>query len=159
MIKEKPVVILETNRGNISLELFPDIAPKATENFLGLVKQGYYDGGIFHRVITGFMIQGGDPTGTGRGGESIWKANFEDEIDPEKTFNQSGLLAMANAGPNTNGSQFFITVAPTPWLNGKHTIFGHVIEGYSIVKDIEASPVSADHRPLTNQKIIRAYQK
>jgi len=152
-----PVVILETNRGNITVELFQKIAPKATKNFVELVKQGYYDGIIFHRVIQGFMIQGGDPTGTGRGGNSIWGGKFEDEIDPGTTFNQSGLLAMANAGPNTNGSQFFITVAPTPWLNGKHTIFGQVIEGYSVVKDIENTPVGPGDRPNSEQKILKAY--
>jgi len=157
IFKENPVVVLETNRGNITLELFPDIAPKATENFIGLAKKGYYNGVIFHRVIEGFMIQGGDPTGTGSGGESLWNTAFEDEISQDMQFDSSGLLAMANAGPNTNKSQFFITVAATPWLNGKHTIFGQVIKGYSVVKDIEQTPVDSKNRPHSDQKILKVY--
>jgi len=153
-----PVVILETTQGNISLELFPHIAPKAVENFLTHVKEGYYDGIIFHRIIKGFMIQGGDPTGTGRGGESIWKKPFADEFAPNVVFNKKGILAMANAGPQTNGSQFFITVAPTAWLNGKHTIFGEVRSGYENVRKLEMVEVThGANRPLQEQKIIKAY--
>ena len=118
---KNPIVVLETTQGEITLELFPKIAPLAVENFITHVKNGYYDGIIFHRIIKGFMIQGGDPTGTGRGGESIWKKPFRDEFAPNVTFNKKGILAMANAGRSTNGSQFFITVAPTQWLNGNHT--------------------------------------
>ncbi len=149
-------VILETNRGTIVLELYPERAPRAVENFLGLVGKGYYDGVIFHRVIPDFMIQGGDPTGTGRGGSSIWGEPFEDEFHPELRFDRSGLLAMANSGPNTNGSQFFITVAPTPWLNGRHTIFGEVVSGYEVVEAIVNAPTEGANRPREEQKIIKA---
>jgi cyclophilin family peptidyl-prolyl cis-trans isomerase len=135
--KEKTeVAVIKTNMGTIELELFPKEAPKAVENFAKLANKGYYDGVIFHRVIDDFMIQGGDPTGTGRGGESIWGKPFEDEFSPELKFDQPGLLAMANAGPGTNGSQFFITLAPTPWLNNHHTIFGKVIKGMDVVQAI-----------------------
>jgi peptidylprolyl isomerase len=153
-------VVMETNQGEIEVKLMPDVAPKACENFIQLVKQGYYNGLIFHRVIKGFMIQGGDPTGTGTAGDSIWGAPFEDEVSPNVTFNRPGLLAMANAGPNTNGSQFFITTVPTPWLNMKHTIFGEVVFGVDTVQKIENTPVrDVDSKPLTDQKIIKAYVK
>lgn len=131
-----PVIIMETNMGVIEIELFAKETPKTVENFLGLAKKGYYNGIIFHRVIDNFMIQGGDPTGTGRGGESIWGKKFEDEINPKVKFDAAGILAMANAGPNTNGSQFFITLVPTPWLDGKHTIFGKVVNGMDVVKSV-----------------------
>jgi len=156
---EKDTVVLETNQGNIEIKLMPEIAPKACENFIGLVEKGYYNGIIFHRVIANFMIQGGDPTGTGRGGSSIWGASFEDEVSSSVKFDKKGLLAMANAGPNTNGSQFFITVAPTPWLNMKHTIFGEVISGYDVVEKIEGVEVDSSDKPLAEQKIIKAYMK
>lgn len=131
--KEMTVAVVKTNMGKIEIELFADKTPKTVENFVGLANKGYYKGVIFHRVIKDFMIQGGDPTGTGRGGESIWGKPFEDEIVPSIVFDKPGYLAMANAGPNTNGSQFFITVAATTWLNGKHTIFGKVINGMDVV--------------------------
>lgn len=127
------VAVIKTNMGTIQLQLFPDKAPKTVENFVGLAKKGYYNGVIFHRVIENFMIQGGDPTGTGRGGESIWGGKFNDEINPSLTFDKPGVLAMANAGPNTNGSQFFITVAPTTWLDGHYSIFGKVLNGMDVV--------------------------
>lgn len=152
-------VVLETNQGNIELKLMPDIAPKACENFTKLAQKGYYNGLIFHRVIKGFMIQGGDPTGTGMGGESIWGKPFEDEVTPVVKFDGPGILAMANAGPNSNGSQFFITCAKTPWLNLRHTIFGEVVSGLEVVQKIENTPVGADDRPSLEQKIIRAYIK
>ena len=151
------VVVLKTNQGNIEVKLFTDIAPKACENFIGLVKKGYYNGIIFHRVIKGFMLQCGDPTGTGRGGESIWGKPFEDELSSNVKFDKEGILAMANAGPNTNGSQFFITTAKTPWLNMKHTIFGEVILGYDIVQKIENTPADSSDKPVLEQKIIKAY--
>jgi len=155
--EENPIVVLETNQGNIELRLFPDIAPKTCENMLGLIKQGYYDGIIFHRVIRSFMVQSGDPTGTGHGGTSLWGGKFEDEVSADVVFDRPGLLAMANSGPNTNGSQFFITTVPTPWLNMKHTIFGEVISGYdTAVKAIEQSPIDSRNRPLNEQKIIKA---
>ncbi len=115
---------------------------------LDLAEKGYYKGVIFHRVIDGFMIQGGDPTGTGRGGESLWGKKFNDEIDSRLVFDNEGILAMANAGPNTNGSQFFITLAPTKWLNGNHTIFGKVINGMDVVKAIGKVEKNAQDRPL-----------
>ena len=153
-----PTVVLETTQGKITLELFPKVAPLAVENFITHVKNGYYNGLVFHRIIKGFMIQGGDPTGTGRGGESIWKKPFQDEFAPNVTFNRKGILAMANAGPSTNGSQFFITVAPTQWLNGRHTIFGEVKSGYDNVRKLEMVEVTPRaNRPLEDQKIIKAY--
>ena len=153
------IVVLETNQGNIEIELKNDIAPKTCENFTKLVEKGYYDGLIFHRVIKGFMIQGGDPTGTGRGGASIWGNSFEDEVTPQAKFDTAGILAMANSGPNTNGSQFFITCAKTPWLNMRHTIFGEVVSGLEVVQKIENTSVNAEDQPTTEQKIIRAYLK
>jgi len=158
-MEKDTIVVLETNQGIIEIRLMPDIAPKTCENFTGLVKKGYYDGIIFHRVIKDFMIQGGDPTGTGRGGASIWGKPFEDEVTQTVAFDKPGLLAMANAGPNTNGSQFFITTAPTPWLNMRHTIFGEVITGYDVVEKIENTAKDATDKPLKEQKIVKAYLK
>lgn len=152
-------VILETNQGKIEIKLLTDVSPKTCENFIGLVQKGYYNGIIFHRVIKNFMIQGGDPTGTGRGGESLWGGKFEDEVRQDITFDKPGILAMANAGPGTNGSQFFITTAKTPWLNMKHTIFGEVVSGYDVVQKIENTATGGGDRPLTEQKIIKAYLK
>lgn len=157
-MKEESVV-LETNQGTIEIKLMPDVAPKACENFIGLVKEGYYDGIIFHRVIKDFMIQGGDPSGTGRGGQSLWLKPFEDEVSPDVKFDRPGLVAMANAGPNTNGSQFFITTKPTPWLNMKHTIFGEVVSGYDAVQKIENTQTGPQDKPVSEQKIIKAYVK
>ena len=154
-----PTAHFETSKGNVIIELRPDMAPKAVENFVTHAKNGYYNGQIFHRVIKNFMIQGGDPTGTGTGGESIWKKPFEDEFAPNAVFDKPGILAMANRGPNTNGSQFFITTVPTPWLNGRHTIFGEAIEGMDVVKKIEQSSTGANDKPLESQKIIKAYLK
>lgn len=143
------VATIKTNMGNIEIELFEKQAPKTVENFVGLAEKGYYKNVIFHRVINNFMIQGGDPTGTGRGGESLWGGKFEDEIDSSLTFDAPGYLAMANAGPNTNGSQFFITTIPTPWLNGKHTIFGKVINGMDVVNKIDKTPTAKPYdRPV-----------
>ena len=158
-VNSSPVVVLETNQGNVEIKLFPAEAPKTVENFVGLVKKGYYNGLIFHRVIKNFMIQGGDPTGTGSGGESLWGGKFDDEFSPSLQFNRKGLLAMANAGPGTNGSQFFITTVPTPWLNNHHTIFGEVISGYDFVAKIEGTAVGGGDRPIQEQKIIKAYVK
>jgi len=156
---EDKIVVLETNQGNIEIKLMPEIAPKACENFTRLAEKGYYNGIIFHRVIKGFMIQGGDPTGTGRGGESIWGKPFEDEVSPKAKFDKAGILAMANAGSSTNGSQFFITTAATPWLNMKHSIFGEVISGYEVVEKIENTQTGANDKPVKEQKIIKAYLK
>lgn len=156
---KETIVVLETNQGNVEIQLMPDVAPKTCENFIGLVKKGYYNGLIFHRVIKQFMIQGGDPTGTGMGGESIWGKPFEDEVSAGVEFDRKGLLAMANAGPHTNGSQFFITTIPTPWLNMKHTIFGEVISGYDVIEKIENTETDGADRPEEVQKIIKAYVK
>lgn len=142
------VAVIKTNMGTIEIELYDKQTPKTVENFVGLANKKYYDGVIFHRVIDGFMIQGGDPTGTGRGGESFWGKKFNDEIVKELVFDSEGILAMANAGPNTNGSQFFITLAPTKWLNGNHTIFGRVINGMDVVRAIGKVAKNAQDRPL-----------
>jgi peptidylprolyl isomerase len=154
--KPNPIVTLETNQGIIKLKLFPGVAPKTCENFVGLVKKGYYDGLTFHRVIPDFMIQGGDPTATGAGGVSLWGGEVEDEVRPDVKFDGKGKLAMANAGPNTNGSQFFITVAPFPSLNMHYSLFGEVISGQDVVDKIDHVPTDARDRPLEKQYIIRA---
>jgi len=153
--------IFETTSGTIELELREDLAPKTVENFVKLIEKGYYNGIIFHRVIKRFMIQTGDPTGTGAGGESIWGKDFADELHPKAMFNRVGVLAMANRGPNTNGSQFFITTSETSWLNGKHTIFGYVANkaSYAVVQKIENLETTYGDRPKVEQKIIKAYMK
>ncbi len=160
--ENNPHVILETTQGKIELILYPAIAPLAVENFTTHVKNGYYNGIAFHRIIKGFMIQGGDPTESGRGGSSIWKKPFKDEYK-NKTFNKAGILAMANAGPHTNGSQFFITTAKTPWLNGRHTIFGEATQSSMLVvkklDNIATQGRRAGDRPLVRQEIIKAYIK
>lgn len=150
----KPVIVMETTEGTIEITLNPEVAPKACENMIELAKKQYYDGTKFHRVIPNFMIQGGDPQGTGRGGASIWGDNFKDEFKSDVKFNRPGLLAMANHGPNTNGSQFFITTTSTPWLDYKHTIFGEVTKGYDVVKKLESfgSPSGSTKKEL---KLIR----
>ena len=173
--EQNPLVTVHTNLGDFKLELFPEIAPKTVENFVTHAKNGYYNGVIFHRVIEDFMIQGGDPTGTGMGGESIYGRTFEDEFSRE-AFNLYGTLSMANAGPNTNGSQFFIVTAKqvpaqmlkqlkdggwpeeiveeyakvggTTWLDHRHTVFGRVVEGMDIVLKIEGVKRNGQDRPL-----------
>ncbi len=163
------IAVLHTNAGPIRVELFDNHAPKTVRNFVGLAEGTqqytdprtgqpgsgpYYDGTIFHRVISGFMLQGGDPTGTGRGGPGY---EFEDEIHPELQFSRPYLLAMANAGPGTNGSQFFITVGATTWLNGKHTIFGEVADDDSrkIVDTIGTTRTSGQDRPVADVVLER----
>jgi cyclophilin family peptidyl-prolyl cis-trans isomerase len=136
--------------GNFTVETYDDLAPKTTENFLSLVKKNFYDGTIFHRVIDGFMIQGGDPLGTGTGGPGY---QIDDEFGPGLTHNAPGILSMANAGPNTGGSQFFITLAPTDWLNNKHAIFGRVIEGMDVVESIGKVQTTRNDRPANEVKI------
>lgn len=148
MVDSITVAIIQTNMGTIELELYADKTPKTVENFVGLANKGYYNGVIFHRVIDNFMIQGGDPTGTGRGGQSLWGGKFEDEFVPELKHNGAGVLSMANAGPNTNGSQFFITLKETPWLDGRHTVFGRVIKGMDVVQAIGKVPTNQQDRPL-----------
>ena len=153
------IVVLKTNQGDITLKMFPKVAPLAVENFVTHAKEGYYNGLIFHRVIKGFMIQGGDPTGTGTGGESIWHKEFVNEYAPNVTFDKPFLLAMANHGPNTNGSQFFITTVPTAFLNGGYTIFGEVISGQDAVKKIENTKTGTADRPVNKQTILKAIVK
>ena len=154
-----PIATLETSKGNIKIELRADLAPKAVENFVTHSKNGYYNGLIFHRVIKDFMIQGGDPTGTGMGGQSIWGKPFADEVTTSAKFDKGGILAMANSGPNTNGSQFFITTVATPWLNMKHTIFGQVVKGQDVVEKLENVKTGPSNKPVEQQKIIKAYVK
>jgi len=140
-----PTVTIETNHGTITAEMFADAAPKTAANFMDLAKKGYYDGVIFHRVIDGFMIQGGDPTGSGRGGPGY---NIPDEFGPGLAHDTEGMFSMANAGPNTGGSQFFITLAATPWLDGKHAIFGKVTQGIDVVRKIGKVPTARGDRPV-----------
>lgn len=142
----------ETNHGTFSVELFEDKAPVTTKNFIDLIEKGFYDGVIFHRVIKGFMIQGGDPTGTGRGGPGY---TIKDEFHKELRHTAPGILSMANAGPNSGGSQFFITLAATPWLDGKHAVFGKVSEGMDVVEKIGMTPTAAQDRPREEVKIER----
>jgi len=149
-------VLLETNYGNITIALFADKTPKTCQNFATLADTHKYDNVTFHRIIPGFMIQGGDPTGTGTGGSSIYGGAFEDEIDRTLTHSGKGILSMANSGPATNGSQFFITLAPTPHLNGKHTVFGQVVDGLDVVDKIAAVKTGAEDRPLQEVKILKA---
>lgn len=136
---------VQTNQGAFSIELFEDKAPKTTKNFIDLAEKGFYDGVIFHRVIEGFMLQGGDPTGTGRGGPGY---NIPDEFHPDLKHSEEGMLSMANSGPNTGGSQFFVTLAPTSWLDGKHAIFGKVVEGIEVVRTIGSTPTGPGDQPL-----------
>lgn len=143
---------IETTLGNIEAELFEAEAPKTVENFVKLIKKKFYDGIVFHRVIPGFMIQTGDPTGTGRGGPGY---QFKDEFSPSLKHNEPGIFSMANAGPNTNGSQFFITVAPTPWLDNKHSIFGKVTEGMETVLKISEAPRDPRDKPLKEIKMTK----
>lgn len=149
-------VILETSLGDVQLELYWDHAPRTCKNFAELARRGYYNGVIFHRIISDFMIQGGDPTGTGRGGTSIYGQKFEDEMHLDLRFTGAGILAMANAGPNTNGSQFFITLGPTPYLDNKHTIFGRVSSGMRVVQRLGSVAVDAQSKPKEDIKIHKA---
>ncbi|MBW0763837.1 peptidylprolyl isomerase [Mammaliicoccus fleurettii] len=174
ILEGERVVEIKTTKGNMTFKLFPELAPKTVENFIGLAEKKYYDGIIFHRVINNFMVQGGDPTGTGMGGESIYGSAFEDEFSLQ-AFNLYGALSMANAGPNTNGSQFFIVQMKevpanmlsqlkdggwpeeivdryaekggTPWLDQKHSVFGHIVNGEDILEEIANVKVGANDKP------------
>ena len=152
-MSENRKIKFTTNKGVFVAEMFEDKAPLTTKNFIELVEKGFYDGIIFHRVIDGFMIQGGDPTGTGRGGPGY---KIKDEFGEGLKHDDEGILSMANAGPNTGGSQFFITLAPTPWLNGHHAIFGKVVEGMDVVRLIGVVPTDFRDRPreaVTMEKV------
>jgi cyclophilin family peptidyl-prolyl cis-trans isomerase len=140
--------IIRTNYGDIKLRFFPKQAPLAVANFKGLAAQGFYNGLTFHRILSGFMIQGGDPNGDGTGGESIWKKPFRDEFHPALVYGRAGLVGMANSSPNNNGSQFFITTDETPHLNNKHTLFAEVMEGMASVNAIASMETNADAKPL-----------
>ena len=146
-MSENRKIRFKTNMGEFVAEMFEDKATKTTENFISLVEKKFYDGIIFHRVIDGFMIQGGDPTGTGMGGPGY---KIADEFGEGLTHDDEGYFSMANAGPNTGGSQFFITLAPTPWLNGHHAIFGRVVEGMDVVRKIGVTKTDFRDRPLEN---------
>ena len=142
-----PSALFETSMGNFEVELFNDLAPKTCRSFMDLAGRNFFDGIIFHRVIDGFMIQGGDPTGTGRGGPGYM---IPDEFGPGLAHDSEGILSMANAGPDTGGSQFFITLAPTPWLDGKHAIFGRVTEGMDVVRAIGKVNTTPEDRPIVD---------
>jgi cyclophilin family peptidyl-prolyl cis-trans isomerase len=148
-----PTLTLRTTLGDLRIELFRDKAPKTVENFTTLVRKGFYNGLTFHRVIPGFMVQGGCPTGDGTGGPGY---TIKDEFDPTLRHDGPGILSMANAGPNTGGSQFFITLAPTKWLDGKHAVFGRVRGGMDVVEKIAALPRDAHDRPKTAVRIVEA---
>ena len=152
-MSENRKIKFTTNKGVFVAEMFEDKAPLTTKNFIELVEKGFYDGIIFHRVIDGFMIQGGDPTGTGMGGPGY---KIKDEFGEGLKHDDEGILSMDNAGPNTGGSQFFITLAPTPWLNGHHAIFGKVVEGMDVVRLIGVVPTDFRDRPreaVTMEKV------
>lgn len=148
-----PTVTLQTSMGTMRAEIFQDKAPATAKNFLTLVQKGFYNGLIFHRVIPGFMIQGGDPNGTGSGGPGY---AIPDEFHPSLKHDGPGIFSMANAGPNTGGSQFFITVAPAPWLNGKHAIFGKLVSGQDVAERIVNVPRDGHDRPRTPVRIEKA---
>lgn len=145
---ERLYAVIQTDMGVIEVQLLKNEAPKTVRNFVGLALQNFYNGLIFHRVIKDYMIQGGDPTGTGKGGATIYGEPFEDEFSITLKHESPGILSMANSGPNTNKSQFFITVAPTPWLDFKHTIFGKVVKGIEVVNSISLVPTDKLDRPI-----------
>lgn len=149
----KTVAVIKTTKGVIEIEFYDKEAPKTVENFIGLAKKGFYNGVLFHRVIDGFMIQGGDPTGTGSGGSSIWGKEFEDEVTPKLVFDKEGVVAMANRGPNTNTSQFFITLGPQRRLDGHYSIFAKVIKGQEVVRAIGKTKTKND-RPVVPVKML-----
>lgn len=140
-----PIAVFETNHGTFEIELFEDKAPITVKNFIDLAEKGFYDGLIFHRVIDGFMIQGGDPNGTGTGGPGYV---IPDEFHKDLKHDSEGVLSMANAGPNTGGSQFFITLAATPWLDGHHSVFGKVVKGMDVVREIGKGDTDFQDKPL-----------
>jgi cyclophilin family peptidyl-prolyl cis-trans isomerase len=150
-LKKKYAATFKTEKGDIVCELFATKVPQTVNNLVFLAREGFYDNTIFHRVINDFMVQGGDPTGTGMGGPGY---QFKDEFDPTLKHDRPGVLSMANAGPGTNGSQFFITHVPTPWLNGKHTVFGQVIKGFDVLMSIPVRDPSQRDAPAVTLKTI-----
>ncbi|KAJ1523337.1 hypothetical protein ONE63_001207 [Megalurothrips usitatus] len=148
--------LLDTTMGEVVIELYWKHAPNTCRNFAELCRRGYYNGTKFHRIIRDFMIQGGDPTGTGKGGQSIYGKEFNDEIHEELKHTGAGVLSMANSGPNTNGSQFFITLAPTQWLDGKHAIFGRIYNGMSVIKRIGLVETDKSDRPVDDVMIVQS---
>lgn len=142
-------VVLHTSLGELKLELFVDTAPRTSFNFLALAASGAYTNTVFHRNIKGFLVQGGDPTGKGKGGESIWGGKFPDEFHPANKHTKRGIVSMANSGADTNGSQFFITYAKHPHLDAAYTVFGHVIDGMDVLDAMERTPVDHKHRPTS----------
>ena len=149
-------VQFDTSIGTFVVELYYKHAPRTSYNLAALAQKGYYNGTIFHRIIRDFMIQGGDPTGTGRGGESCYGGKFEDEISRNLKHTGAGVLSMANSGPNTNGSQFFITLKPTPWLDGKHAVFGRVYSGMGVIQRMGLVETDSGDRPTQTISILRA---
>ena len=147
-----PRATIDTSMGTVTLELYRDKVPRTVDNFVKLAKDGFYDGLIFHRVIKDFMIQGGCPSGTGTGGPGY---KFEDEFHKELRHDVPGVLSMANAGPNTNGSQFFITLVPTPWLDGKHAVFGKIVDGLDVIEAIGKVKTGAGDRPAEEIKLSK----
>lgn len=154
--REAPFVTLDTSMGKVVIELYWKHAPKTCQNFASLAARGYYSNTKFHRIIPGFMIQGGDPTATGKGGDSIYGAKFEDECHRELKHTGAGVLSMANAGPDSNGSQFFITLGPTPHLDGKHTIFARIASGMQVVKRLGQVVTDSNDRPKDEVKIYKS---
>ncbi len=150
-LKKSYSAILHTDKGDIHVQLFEKQTPRTVNNFVFLAREGFYDGTIFHRVINDFMVQGGDPTGSGRGGPGY---RFNDEISPELRHDQPGVLSMANAGPNTNGSQFFLTHVSTPWLDGKHSVFGRITEGMDVLLSIPARDPQRADAPAVHLKSV-----
>jgi len=153
LVEEKnTIVLIETTKGDMKVKLFDSLVPITTDNFKKLVKEGFYDGTIFHRIIKDFMVQGGDPEGNGTGGPGY---QIQDEFVRELRHNKRGLLSMANSGPNTGGSQFFITLVPTPWLDDKHSIFGEIIEGQDVLDTIGSTETDSGDRPTDEIKVIK----
>ncbi|XP_077300571.1 peptidyl-prolyl cis-trans isomerase-like 1 Cypl [Arctopsyche grandis] len=154
---QPPAAVIETTMGEFTVEIYWKHAPNTCRNFMELIRRGYYNNTKFHRVIRDFMIQGGDPTGTGRGGSSIYGQKFADEIHEDLKHTGAGILSMANSGPDSNGSQFFITLAPTQWLDGKHAIFGRIQSGMGVVKRIGLVECDVSDKPVDDVKIVKAY--
>ncbi|XP_071815908.1 peptidyl-prolyl cis-trans isomerase-like 1 [Apostichopus japonicus] len=156
-MSQPAIVVLETTMGKLTVELYWKHAPRTCRNFAELARRGYYNNVKFHRIIDNFMVQGGDPTGTGRGGSSIYGKTFEDEFHPELKHTGAGIISMANSGQNTNGSQFYFTLAPLQWLDGKHTVFGRLSAGAGVLKRMGMVETDNNDRPVEDIRILKAY--